>query len=75
MAATSAPAPSTSQLIPVKEEPVEPRGFSSLKRQHTDVIELDSPSPRPKKVSTFSASQDDPIPACGELPDAWDDDA
>ena len=75
MTSTSAPAPSMPRLIPVKQEPVEPKSFLSLKRQHTKVIELDSPSPRPKKPCTLSISQDEPIPACGELPDECEDDA
>lgn len=69
------PAQPNPPLIAVKQEPLEPTHcqVSKLKRQQAQVIELDSPSPPPKKSRSVLASQDDELPAVGTCPDEGDE--
>ena len=73
---SQSPAPTPHQIAPalvkVKKEP---GTFQSLKRMHTKVIELDSPSPQPKKTQCLAASHaaspaSDGLPAVGEQDDS-----
>ena len=72
---SQSPAPTPHQIAPalvkVKKEP---GTFQSLKRMHTKVIELDSPSPQPKKTQCLAASYaaspaSDGLPEVGEQDD------
>ena len=72
MASVSTSAPFVSPFIAVKQD--EPRSYGTqsfllLKRYHTKVIELDSPSPPPKKPCIFPTSQENYLPTFGEAPD------